>query len=36
MRIKLNRAGQMTTQEALQVAYAAVIGDEQLPAGGRR
>ena len=34
MRIKLRPTGHMTTQEALQAAYAAVIGDEQPPAGG--
>ena len=36
MRIKLKPTGQMTTQEALQAAYAAVIEDEQPPAGGHR
>lgn len=36
MRIRLKSTGQMTTQEALQAAYAAVIGDEQPPTGGHR
>ena len=36
MRIKLKPTGQMTTQEALRAAYAAVIGDEQPPTGGHR
>ena len=36
MRIKLKPTGQMTTQEALQAAYAAVIEDEQPLAGGHR